>query len=76
MHSFPLVADLAQSAQQEFDRPTVWQRRGVLSPAAANDKAAQVRSERSASVRASWIRSARGLELCFMPAALATLGRE
>jgi hypothetical protein len=72
MHSSGLVANIVPSAQQEFERPTVWQRRGVLSLAAAHDEGAHVRSLTRTSVRARWIRSERGLELCFAPHALAT----
>ena len=65
MHSSQVVASATEFSQHEFDRPTVSQRREPPSPAAANDRAAYRHRMTSPSVTAKWIRSERGLELCF-----------
>jgi hypothetical protein len=72
MHSSRLVANATEFSQHEFDRPTVWQGRGVPSPDAANDKAARRHRVTSPGVTAKWIRSARGLEMSFASDAVST----
>jgi len=65
MHSSRLIADATLSGSQDFDRPTVWQRRETQSTLAATDYSVHTKPITSSRVTAKWIRGERALEMRF-----------